>query len=258
VTVNEALSLECDISPWPTTKVGHETDFTAEASGGVGNYTWSWTVNGTQVATSQNTTYNFTAAGNYTVCVNVTDSLENKAQCCKNVTVNEALSLECLISPNPTEVGHVTNFTAAASGGVGNYTWSWTVNGTQVATSQNTTYNFTAAGNYTVCVNVTDSLENKAQCCKEVEVIAPAPYTLVLLPETDTNPVGTLHQLTATVYDQFNNVMEGVNLTWSITVVGSFSGTPESPTDVNGQADAVITSNVAGTSTVRCEVTGNT
>jgi hypothetical protein len=85
----------------------------------------------------------------------------------------------------------------------------------------------------------------------------PVATTLELLPETDSNPVDTTHDLTATVYDQFGYVMEGVAVTWNISGVGSFSGTPESPTDVNGQADAVITSSVPGTSTVRCEVTGN-
>ncbi|GAI31838.1 unnamed protein product, partial [marine sediment metagenome] len=57
--------------------------------------------------------------------------------------------------------------------------------------------------------------------------------------------------------DQFGHVMEGVAVTWSIDF-GSFSGTPESPTDANGQADAVITSSVSGTSTVKCELTSNT
>ena len=49
--------------------------------------------------------------------------------------------------------------------------------------------------------------------------------------------------------------MEGVDVTWNIIGVGYFFGTPESPTDVDGEADAEITSRVRGTSTVRCEVT---
>jgi len=52
-------------------------------------------------------------------------------------------------------------------------------------------------------------------------------------------------------------VIEGVAVTWSISGVGSFSGTPEAVTDADGQADAMITSSVPGTSTVKCEVTGN-
>jgi alpha-tubulin suppressor-like RCC1 family protein len=85
----------------------------------------------------------------------------------------------------------------------------------------------------------------------------PEATTLELLPETGTNPVGEDHNLTATVYDQFGYVMEGVDVTWNITGVGSFSGTPESPTDADGRANAVITSSFPGTSTVKCEVTGN-
>jgi alpha-tubulin suppressor-like RCC1 family protein len=85
-TAHEALCVECNVNPNPTT-VGHETAFTAEVSGGVPPYSWSWTVNGTQVATTQNTTYTFTTAGNYTVCVTLTDSLGNNKQCCNNVAV---------------------------------------------------------------------------------------------------------------------------------------------------------------------------
>jgi len=429
VTVNPPLSLECWVSP-NTTKVGHVTNFTAGASGGVGNYTWLWTVNGVPVPGGQNTTHNFTVDGLYNVCVNVTDSLDNKEQCCTNVTVNPPLRLECVISPNPTEVGHVTNFTAAAGGGVPPYSWLWTVNGTGVKTDQNTTYTFNTIGNYTVCVNVTDSLDNKEQCCTNVTIIgalnltcdvSPNPtkvghvtnftavasggvgnysyawdfgdgvgnsteedptyaytkagnYTvcvnvtdssepenekqcctnvtvnerltmecdvgptttkvgntingtagasggvppydwlwtvngtelasfnntaftnithvfnetgvyevcvnvidslgnehpcctnvtvnpalsLVLLPKTDTNLVGTFHVITATLYDQFDDPMPFVNLTWNISGFGNFSGTPGGITNGGGQATAEITSSQSGTSTVRCEVTGNT
>ncbi|MCK4733560.1 MAG: PKD domain-containing protein, partial [Methanophagales archaeon] len=148
--------VECDVSPNPT-KVGHLTDFTASASGGVPPYSWSWTVDGTEVATTQNTTYTFDTDGTYAVCVTVTDELGNVEECCKEVTVNPALSLECDVSPNPTKVGHLTDFTASASGGVGSYTWSWTVAGVEVGTTEDMTYDFTSEGpgTYDVCVTVT-------------------------------------------------------------------------------------------------------
>jgi len=262
VTVTGDLSLVCNVTPNPT-KVGHVTNFTATASGGVGNYTWSWTVNGTKVSEDQNTTYNFTAvnhtAGVYNVCVNVTDLLDDKAQCCTNVTVNPPLSLECNVGPTTIKVGNEIDCMAGASGGVGNYTWLWTVNGTEVSNNQNITYNFTAgnhtAGIYNVCVNVTDSLGNKKQCCTNVTV-NPA-LTLVLSPKTATNLVGTFHLITATLYDQFDDPMPGVNLTWSIIGVGNFSGTPGDITNGEGQAYTEITSSTAGTSIVTCAVVGN-
>jgi internalin A len=85
-TVNEGLSLDCNVNPNPT-EVGHETDFTAEAGGGVPPYSWLWMIEGTEVATSQNTACTFTTAGDYTVCVTVTDSFGNWMKCCTNVTV---------------------------------------------------------------------------------------------------------------------------------------------------------------------------
>jgi len=166
------------------------------------------------------------------------------------------LSLECMSSPNPTEVGQTINCMAGASGGVPPYSWLWTIDGTLVSTDQNTNYTFSAAGSYTVCVTVTDSSGNWEQCCKNVMVLD-SPLSLVLLPATDTNPVGTTHYLTATLYDQFVDPMPGVNLAWSISGVGSFLDTPDSQTDANGAAQATITSSVAGISTVRCEVAGN-
>jgi len=263
VTVTGALNLTCHISPNPT-KIGHVTNFTANATGGVPPYSsWLWTVNGTKVSEDQNTTYNFTAvnhtAGVYNVCVNVTDLLDDKAQCCTNVTVNPPLSLECNVGPTTIKVGNEIDCMAGASGGVGNYTWLWTVNGTEVSNNQNITYNFTAgnhtAGIYNVCVNVTDSLGNKKQCCTNVTV-NPA-LTLVLSPKTATNLVGTFHLITATLYDQFDDPMPGMNLTWSIIGVGNFSGTPGDITNGAGQAYTEITSSTAGTSIVTCAVVGN-
>jgi PKD repeat protein len=90
-----------------------------------------------------------------------------------------------------------------------------------------------------------------------IECAPPVPTTLVLLPETGENPVDTTHDLTATVYDQYGSLMEGVDLTWSIeSGPGSFVS-QETTTDANGEADAVITSSESGTSTVRCEVAGD-
>ncbi|MCJ7768943.1 MAG: Ig-like domain-containing protein, partial [Dehalococcoidales bacterium] len=74
---------------------------------------------------------------------------------------------------------------------------------------------------------------------------------LVLTPETATNTVGTTHELTATVTDAFGDPVSGETVTWTIeSGPGSFVST-ETTTDSNGQAQAVITSTVAGTTTVK-------
>jgi len=90
---------------------------------------------------------------------------------------------------------------------------------------------------------------------KDVTGHCSAPFTLVLVPEAASNRVGTTHDLTATVRDQLNNVMEGVAVTWAIeSGPGSFVS-QDTTTDVSGQVDAVITSSISGISVVTCKVT---
>jgi PKD repeat protein len=205
VVAQPPLSLECLVSPNPT-EVGHETDFLAVASGGVSPYSWLWMIDDVEVATTQNTTYTFATAGNYTVCVNVTDFLGNENQSCMSVTVNPALVMECLVSPNPTKVGHATDFLAAAIGGVPPYSWLWMIDDVEVATTQNTTYTFATAGDYTVCVTVNDSLGNEEKCCTSVTV-NPAPneeyHLFIDVPNKDitiTNAEETTWLLIGSVY----------------------------------------------------------
>jgi len=79
------------------------------------------------------------------------------------------------VSPNPTTVGQVTNFIATVSGPAPSYSWSWTVDGTEVATTQNASYTFTSAGVYDVCVTVTDCGGNaNAHSCHYVTVNPPS------------------------------------------------------------------------------------
>ena len=81
------------------------------------------------------------------------------------------------------------------------------------------------------------------------------PYAIVLLPAADTNIVGTDHTINATVTDQFDDPIASVSVTWELTGDG-FIKTSDSQTDVNGLAQAVISSNVTGNSTVQCSVDG--
>ena len=144
-----------------------------------------------------------------------------------------------LTNESPYEEGTVVSIKAEANEGYEFVNWTAPTGGFDNADEEETTFTMPAQ-NVTVTANF--------------ELVT---TTLVLFPESNTNPVDTTHNLTATVYDQFGYEMEGVAVTWNISGVGSFSGTPEGVTDADGEADAVITSSVPGTSTVKCEVTGN-
>jgi len=91
------------------------------------------------------------------------------------VTIDVSIILTSDVSPDPTTVGQVTNFIATVSGPAPSYSWSWTVDGTEVATTQNASYTFISAGVYDVCVTVTDCGGNaNAYNCHYVTVNPPS------------------------------------------------------------------------------------
>ncbi len=199
-------------------------------------------------------------------CVHIPKDCDDGDPC----TIDTCVDGECVhtLMPAPTADFTADNRSGCAplpvlftDSSTGATSWSWSFPGGSPSshtgqTPPSVTYN--SPGTYTVSLTVSNGCGSTSTTDYiTVEDCGPGPTTLVLVPETDSNLVGTTHNLTATVYDQFGYVMEGVAVTWSISGVGSFFGTPEGVTDANGQADAVITSSEPGISTVKCEVTGN-
>jgi hypothetical protein len=71
------------------------------------------------------------------------------------------------------------------------------------------------------------------------EVILGIPTTLTLEPPTDVNPVGTQHCVTATVRDQFGELMEGITV--NFTVTGSVTTSGSATTNADGEAEFCYT-----------------
>ena len=86
-----------------------------------------------------------------------------------------AFGVSCDASPNPVGAGDLVNLTCESAGGTAPYTYTWDFNddGVVDSTTQNPTYAYSIAGEYTACVTVTDSLGNEAECCVAITVIAP-------------------------------------------------------------------------------------
>ena len=82
-------------------------------------------------------------------------------------------------------------------------------------------------------------------------VQAPGPNTITLDPATDTNTVGTDHTVTATVEDEFGNLLAGESVHFDVTG----GGTPDpaggdDTTDADGEATFTFTNKTAGANTV--------
>ena len=95
-----AVNLTCDVD---VGTVCQETSFTANATGGAGNYTWHWDFGDTHCSAGENTselqnpTHTYMCAGNYTATVTVTDSACGNDTCSK--PVNVTILAPQLISP---------------------------------------------------------------------------------------------------------------------------------------------------------------
>ena len=102
------------------------------------------------------------------------------------------------------------------------------------------------------------SYDKFAYCC-EVDVwgseVEDDPDSIDLVPSSDTNYVGTNHTFNATVTLD-SSPLPDIAVTWNLTGVGEIL-ISDSTTDESGIAQATITSNTSGNSTMECYVTAN-
>ena len=158
-TIDETVNSDPTVSASASTTtadVGYSITFSSSPSGGTSPYTYSWTIGGTQVSTSQDFSYSFSSAGSYTVTVTVTDSLGETYSASVSVTINNNPAVSVSSNQNPTDVGNSVTFTASESGGTGTISYAWTVNGASEGSGSTLSYSFSSSGSYTIEVTVTD------------------------------------------------------------------------------------------------------
>jgi len=79
------------------------------------------------------------------------------------------------------------------------------------------------------------------------------PTTLTLEPSSDSNPVGFLHTVTATLKDQNDALLSGKTVSFTVTGANSASGS--AVTNSSGQATFTYTGSTAGSDTITATVT---
>ena len=158
----------------------------AVASGGTGNYTYTWS-NGMTGATISNLT-----AGNYTVSVS-----DGSSTASASVTVGSSPAINIAVTGNNLTCNGNSSgsATATATGGVGGFTYAWSNGGS------GSSINNLAAGNYTV--TVFDS--NQCSATGSVTITQPAPLGLGVS-TTDAVCAGNNGSATATVTGGTGNV----------------------------------------------------
>lgn len=139
-------------------------NFTADATGGVSPYTYSWDFGDGSTSSDQNPDHTYTSAGNFTVLLTVTDSLANEASASVNIRAAESIPpLEVSVSSSPASgiAPLAISFTGNASGGEEPYTYSWEFGDGSSSSLQNPSHTFTQSGNFTTKLTVIDNQDTE-------------------------------------------------------------------------------------------------
>jgi len=131
---------------------------------------WAWDFNndGTVDSTEQNPVYTYTAAGNYTVNLTVSNADGNNSEVKTDyIVVSEPLHgvsvANFTATPTSGDAPLTVNFTDASTGTVSSYFWDFDNDGTVDSTEQNPSYTYASAGTYSVNLTVTNSVGNDSE-----------------------------------------------------------------------------------------------
>ena len=195
--------------------IGYPIEFSSSPSGGTAPYSYSWTLNGNVISTSQDFSYSFSNSGSYTLTVTVTDAVGETYSSSVTVTINPNPSVSISSSQNPTDSGNSVTFLSSVSGGTGTISYVWYVDSTEESTSSSFSYTFSSTGTYYINITVTDSDGHTASYSYK-ETVNPDPSVVI---KASHNPadVGIAVNFTATI----NGGTSPYTYSWTVNGVSS-------------------------------------
>jgi gliding motility-associated-like protein len=219
---NVSLDLGDDLTVLCTDEVMIES----AADGGIGNYSYSWQINGNNAGNQYAISTNFIA--NSLVTLIVTDQCGNEASAQLNVNV-PPVEITADAGPDLTATCvQASPLTASASGGIGNYSYAWS--GPEGVFSSGSVTQFTTSQATTVTLTVTDQCGNSDSDQLQITV-PPVPISVevpadtivcinsgVLLDASVIGGAGAITVLWEGFEDAGDNILVAPSLTTSYTV----------------------------------------
>jgi PKD repeat protein len=156
-------------------------NFSATFAGGVSPFTYGWTFGDSASSSAIAPSHAFAFAGTFVVNLTVMDHLGRTLPSSIIIRVASILTVRASGTPNPSDVGLMTTFTGALTGGVprGLYTWDFGDGVRSSSSSQNMTHSYGASGTYKVHYWANDSGGGSASA-SFVEVVNPGLVSTVI------------------------------------------------------------------------------
>jgi PKD repeat protein len=154
ITVNPPISVDAN-GPY-TGDTCDPVQFTGTVTGGIPPYTYDWDFGDSGTSSDQNPAHQYNSDGGYTATFTVTDSTLDSDSDTAGVTISTAPLAAEAGGPYDGYIGVPLSFIGSATGGCTPYTYDWDFGDGNTGTGQNPSNTYTAAGDYTVTLTITD------------------------------------------------------------------------------------------------------
>jgi len=167
-TRDNDLIVTCSINPSYNVQIGQDVNFFANASGGNGNYTYSWTGSDGLNSSNQSFTGRFYNSGSKYATVTVYSNGQSRtATCSTNVGGNNNgnLSAYCTATPTVANTNQYVTWTAYPTGGNGNYSYSWTGSDGLSGNNSSLSQSYGSTGQKTATVTIYSNGQSISASC---------------------------------------------------------------------------------------------
>nr|BAF30825.1 hypothetical membrane protein [Thermoplasma acidophilum] len=128
----------------------------ASTTGGIGPFSYNWTIDGSTAGTSNSITPTFSTPGTYIISVRATDSLGQTSIDSMQITARPNPEASIIITSTTIDTNEPENIRSDVEGGTGPYYYTWLIAG-QISHSRNANATISIPGNYTIQLTASDA-----------------------------------------------------------------------------------------------------
>ncbi len=152
--------------------------FSSAPSGGLAPFTYTWNFGDGGTGAGAQPSHTYSAAGNYTATVSISDALGEVATASVAVRVVGPLTVAAAASETTAVTPAAVQFSATPAGGIGPYAYSWSFGDGSSGTGALASHTYATAGNFTATVTATDAASESATARVAVQVVSPLSATV--------------------------------------------------------------------------------